>query len=200
MVIHEDPLKSFIPKNEVKFIILGTMVAINGRIIDDSYPEDDFFYYNNNRNHFWRVMQYLMNSKLTSKEDIKKFSIKEKKDFLNEHGIAIINLVKKVEVPNKYKYDPSDTVLFEAYKKNRVDFKMIPPRVKKIIQSKPMFFTCRKKKGIDQLVDGFFQKNQLNNELKNNIWYLPTPTRCNPYNRSILWREEMTSFKDFSLN
>ncbi len=194
MIIHEDPLKSFIPKGEVKFVILGTMVAINARIIDDEVPQGEFFYYNNNRNHFWRVLQYLVNPALKSKEDLIKMNFKEKREFLNKNGIAIINLVKKVEVKNKDKHDPSDTVLFEAYKNNRIDFKLLPPKVKKILKTKPMFFTCRKKKGIDQLLDGFFKTNKLDENLKHNIWYWATPTRCNPYKRSILWREEMENF------
>jgi len=70
MIIHEDPLNSFIPKKEVKFIILGTMVAINARIIDGHIPNEEFFYYNNNRNHFWRVLQYLMNPKIKTKDQL----------------------------------------------------------------------------------------------------------------------------------
>lgn len=197
MVRHEDPLKSFIPKKDVNFIILGTMVAINGRIIDGETPTDEVFYYNNNRNHFWRVLQHLVDPKIISKEQLLNFNIKEKKAFLEKHGIAIINLVKEVTIPNKYKYDPSDTVLFEAQKKNRLLCKKLSPRVKKLIYNKPMFFTCRSKKGIDLLLDNFFETNNIDKTLKNNIWYWPTPTRCNPYQRSLLWREEMNHFLKF---
>ena len=187
MVIHEDHLKSFIPKSEVNFVILGTMVAINARAINGVKPEQPVFYYNNNRNHFWRVLQYLMEP---AKEARKSLTIKEKKAFLEKHGIAICNLVQKVEVPNKYKLDPSDTVLFEAYQKNRIEFKQVSSRVKKIIQNKPLFFTCRKKKGIDNLLDGFCEQNGFDANLKEQIWYWPTPTRCNPQARAKLWKLE----------
>lgn len=105
MVTHEDTLPSFIPKNEVQFIILGTMVAINARTIDGEKPPAPFFYYNNSRNHFWRVLQYLMNPHFKTKEDIQGLNIQQKKSFLNFHGIAICNLVQKVVVPNKYRED-----------------------------------------------------------------------------------------------
>ena len=191
MIKHEDPLKSFIPTKNTKFIIFGTMVAINARIIDGIHPKEDFFYYNNNRNHFWRVLQYLMNPKLNKQDSPEKFTIEQKKEFLNKHGIAIINLVKEAIVSNKDKLDPSDTVLFDAYKKNNIRFKKINSKTKELIKTKPIFFTCRKKKGIDLLVDGFFQSNQLDPKIKNNIWYWPTPTRCNPYDRSTIWKNEM---------
>ena len=194
MVVHVDPLKSFIPKGDVKFIILGTMVAINGRIIDGEEPTEEVFYYNNNRNHFWRVLQHLMNPKLVKKEDLKKFTIAQKKKFLNDNGIAIINLVKEVTVPKKYKHDPSDTVLFEAYKKDLVVYKSLTPKMKKLIKTKPLFFTCRRKKGIDQLLDGFLEFNKLSKDLMEKVWYWATPTRCNPYQRSLLWRQEANQF------
>ena len=194
MITHIDPLKTFLPKGEVKFVILGTMVAINARIIDGKKPREPHFYYNNNRNHFWRVLQYLVNPRLKNNEHIKQFTMKQKKDFLNQHGIVIINLVEKIEVPLKDKADPSDTVLFEAYKKNRIEFKKVSTKTKKVLKSKPLFFTCRQKKGIDQLVDGFLEANKLNEQIKDHIWYLPTPTRCNPYQRSLIWKKEMTEF------
>ncbi|MCT4642716.1 MAG: hypothetical protein N4A33_10525 [Bacteriovoracaceae bacterium] len=191
MITHEDNLKFFIPKKKVKFVILGTMVAINARIIDGKAPKEDVFYYNNNRNHFWRVLQHLLDPK---KEVKKRLTIKEKKDFLEKHGIAICNLVQKVIVPNKYKLDPSDTVLFEAFNKNRIEFKKIPPRVKKILKASPLFFTCRRKKGIDNLLGGFLETNSLNQAIKDQVWYLATPTRCNPEARAKLWEKEMIAF------
>jgi hypothetical protein len=192
MVTHEDNLKFFLPKTEVKFVILGTMVAINARTIDGFGPEDDVFYYNNNRNHFWRVLQYLLEPK---KEAKKNLTIKEKKEFLEKHGIAICNLVQKIEVPNKFKHDPSDTVLFDAFKKRKIEFKSIPMRLKKVLLEKPLFFTCRRKKGIENLLDGFLQKNSLDSQLKDRVWYWPTPTRCNPQARALLWKEEMENFQ-----
>ena len=194
MNTHEDSLKSFIPKSEINFVILGTMVAMNGRTINGEKPEDEFFYYNNNRNHFWRVLQYLMNSTLENNQAIKKLTIKEKKEILEENGIAIINLIQKIEVSNKNKFDPSDTVIFEAYKKDKIKYKKIPPKIKKVLISKPKFFTCRSKKGIDQLLNGFIEINGLPKNFKEDIWYWATPTRCNPYQRSLQWKNEMKNY------
>ncbi len=192
MVIHEDNLKYFLPKKDIQFVILGTMVAINARAIDGMKPQDEVFYYNNNRNHFWRVLQYLLEPK---KEIKKKLTIKEKRAFLERNGIGICNLVQKVEVPNKFKLDPSDTVLFDAYKKGRIEFKKIPPRVKSVLEQVPLYFTCRRKKGIDQLIDGFLERNSLDLMIKERIWYWPTPTRCNPLARANVWRKEMKLFE-----
>lgn len=194
MILHEDGQKSFIPSNEVKFVILGTMVAINARKIDGTPPVEEVFYYNNPRNHFWRVLQYLLNPQLGPDEKAPRLSIDEKKAFLEAQGIAIVNLVKSVTVPNKDKFDPSDTVLFQAQKKGRVTFKQLTPKAKKILLEKPLFFTCRKKRGIDLLLEGFKETNRLGENFLENIWYWPTPTRCNPYQRSLLWRKEMQQF------
>ncbi len=192
MVTHEENLKFFIPKTEVRLVILGTMVAINARIIDGEKPMDEVFYYNNNRNHFWRVLQYLFNPN----QDVKKrLTIKEKKEFLESHGIAICNLVHKVEVPNKFKLDPSDTVLFDAYKKNKIQYKKLTPKVKSILKNSPLYFTCRRKKGIELLLDGFLDHNNLSRELKDQIWYWATPTRCNPESRAQMWKKEMIDFE-----
>jgi len=190
MVIHQDEIPIFIPKKETNLVIFGTMGSINARSIDGIKPEGDFFYYNNNRNHFWKVLQFLFEPKA----EPKKLTIKEKKAFLEKHGIAMTNIVDIAEVPNKYKADPSDTVLFDAHKKNNVTFKSANRKLRKILQTTPMFFTCRRKKGIEELLKGYFTQNNLSEELINNIWYWATPTRCNPKARSEMWREEMTSF------
>lgn len=188
MVLHKDSLKAFIPKKGVQFVIMGTMVAINARTIDGKKPELPIFYYNNNRNHFWRVLQHL----LQPHQEVKKqLSIIEKKQFLEKHGIAIVNLVDQVTVKNSQKEDPSDTVLFEAYKAKRIDYKKVSNRVKKILTTKPIFFTSRSKKGINDLVDGFLEKNKLPEETKKQMWFWPTPTRCNPLARSLMWKKEM---------
>jgi hypothetical protein len=191
MVLHEEAVPTFLPKGRLNFIILGTMVAINARIIDGIEPEEECFFYNNNRNHFWRVLQYLMDPKLKDGEAIKRLTIKEKKQFLNKNKIGIVNLVQSVVVPNKYKLDPSDTVLFEAHKKNKLHFKSMDTKIIKTIEKTPLFFTCRQKSGINKLVDGFFEHNQIKSTTKENIWYWATPTRCNPYQRSLMWKKEM---------
>jgi hypothetical protein len=192
MVVHEDLLRHFIPKNDIKFMILGTMVAINARVINGIKPKEDVFYYNNNRNHFWRVLQSLLEP---NKTVIKNLSILEKKNLLNRNGIAICNLVKKVEVPNRYKYDPSDTVLFEAYGNSKIEFKTVSNKMKKVLTNSPLFFTCRRKKGIELLLEGFLLKNKIKLNIREQIWYWPTPTRCNPQARAKIWKQEMIQFQ-----
>lgn len=57
MIMQRDEIDSFIPLKP-KFIILGTMCALNARTINGRKPQDEFFYYNDNRNHFWKILQY----------------------------------------------------------------------------------------------------------------------------------------------
>lgn len=187
MPIHSDPMKSFIPDTPVKFIIMGTMVAINARSIDGVKPKEKCFYYNNNRNHFWRVLQHL----LEPKKPIEKFTIEQKKAFLNKHGIAIMNLVEEVEVKKSQIYDPSDTVLFEAHGKSKVKFKKITKAQKELLSSKPIYFTCRSKSGIKKLIHGYSERNKLDPNFIDRIWFLATPTRCNPEARASMWKNEM---------
>ncbi len=173
-------------------VILGTMVAICARSIDGEAPTDPVFYYHNNRNHFWKVLQYFFAPDLTPKT----LTVPEKKSFLNQHGVAIANLVQEIEVPNREAADPSDTVLFAAQRKNRLQFKTASPKLKAILKNTPLFFTCRHKKGIQDLVTGYLEHNQLPQSLTHEICYLPTPTRCNPHARAAVWRDEAAAFKE----
>lgn len=168
------------------------MCAINARTINGVKPEEEFFYYNNSRNHFWRVLQHLHG--LPESESPQKFTIKGKKEFLNKHAIAICNLVSSINIPNTETNDPSDEILFKAYKKERIAFKSVSPKVKKMLRTTPLFFTSRRKKGIENLLDGFLKQNQMDLTLKDNIWYWATPTRCNPYARSQMWKKEALTF------
>lgn len=198
MVKHEESVPTFMPKGKLNFIIMGTMVAINARIIDGVKPSEETFFYNNNRNHFWRVLQYLMNKELKNGEAKISLTIEEKKDFLKKNKIGIINLVDSVVVPNKYRHDPSDTVLFEAYKKDRITYKTLDANTIKRLIKTPIFFTCREKTGIRNLLDGFIKHNKLPEDLKQNIWFWATPTRCNPFRRSLDWRREMHQNFEFN--
>lgn len=193
MVLHSEKIKSFVPSSPVQFILMGTMVSINARTIDGIPPEGPYFYYNNNRNHFWKVLQHLLEPSLEPKKIL---SINEKKALLNHHGIAVINLVEEVLVKNNQKLDPSDTVLFESHKKDRIQFKTMNKKEKHLIETKPIFFTCRSKSGIKNLIQGFSEHNQLNQVWHNNIWFLATPTRCNPLKRSQEWKAEMLSHSE----
>lgn len=186
MISQKDEIPSFIPKKP-EFIILGTMCAINARTIDGKRPEGDFFYYNDNRNHFWKILQYIMEPTTVPV----RMKINEKKYFLKKHKIGIQNLVSEIYIPNNAKLDPSDTVLFECQKKNRISFKKISEENRKIIQNSRTFFTCRHKKGIQLLLEGFLKANKMDLSLIENTHYLKSPTRCNPYERSQEWISEM---------
>ena len=186
MIIQRDEIPSFIPAKP-KFIILGTMCAINARTINGVKPEGDFFYYNDNRNHFWKILQYIMEPQ----NEPRRLSIPEKKLFLKKHNIGIQNLVSEIQIPNNQKLDPSDTVLFECQKKGRIHFKEVSKKNRKIIQSSKTYFTCRHKKGIQLLLEGFIAQNKMDVDLIDNTHYLKSPTRCNPFNRSQEWIEEM---------
>lgn len=189
MIIQRDEIQSFIPPNP-KFIILGTMCAINARTINDEKPNNEYFYYNDNRNHFWKILQYIFEPN----NDPRRLSIDEKKNFLKKHKIGIQNLVYEIQVPNNSKLDPSDTVLFECYKKNKIKFKSLSTKTIRTINKMPLFFTCRYKKGIHLLLEGFIEQNKLKKELIEKTWYLKSPTRCNPYQRSLEWAKEMSTF------
>ena len=186
MIIQRDEIPSFIPKNP-KAIFLGTMCALNARTINAQHPSEDFFYYNDNRNHFWKILQYIYDPKI----EPRKLSINEKKSFLTKHQIGIQNLVYEIQTPNNQKLDPSDTILFECLKKKRIIFKSLLPKEIKMLSNTPLYFTCRYKKGIHQLLEGFLHHNGLSENIMDRTWYLKTPTRCNPFNRSQEWIQEM---------
>ncbi len=191
MNIQRDEVDSFIP-DDPKFIILGTMVALNARTINGKKPEGDFFYYNDNRNHFWKILQHIWEPE---SEPIK-MSISQKKDFLKKHRIGIQNLVYEIQTPRHHKLDPSDTVLFDCYRKNKIKYKKIPKSLHKKFEGSYFFFTCRHKKGIQELLEGFISHNKFSKDLIERTHFLKTPTRCNPYKRSQEWLSEMTDFCD----
>lgn len=186
MITQKDEINSFIPDCP-KMIFLGTMCAINARTIDGIRPQNDFFYYNDNRNHFWKILQYLM----SPESDPKKLNIEEKKIFLSKHQIGIQNIVSEIQIPNKEKLDPSDSVLFECQNKKRIKFKSVEDHTKELLKGSKLYFTCRYKKGIQNLLEGFIAENSLSIELIKQTHFLKSPTRCNPLQRSKEWRLEM---------
>ena len=186
MTKHEDEIEIFIPKCETQIIILGTMGSINARTINGKKPTDAF-YYNNNKNQFWNVIQLLFDPKIAPK----KLTIAEKKAYLEKWGIAMNNIVQEAEVDDSDALDPSDTVLFQAHKKGNLTFKNSPDEFRELLKVKPMFFTCRHKNGITDLLQGYFEFNQLDASFSNSIWFWPTPTRCNAKDRSLIWKKEM---------
>ncbi len=189
LISQKDEIPSYIP-HEARFIVLGTMCALSARTINGEKPDGDFFYYNDNRNHFWKIMQYLY----LPDQEPKRLTIAEKKAFLRDHGIGIQSLVSEIWTPNQSKLDPSDSVLFDCQKKKKISFKLLTPKVKKSFENATFLFTCRHKKGIENLMKGFIEANNMSFDLLGNIHFLKTPTRCNPYKRSVEWREEINDF------
>lgn len=186
MIKSKDEIATFIPDDEPRFIILGTMGAINTRTINGVKPQDVFFY-NNSRNHFWRVLQLVFEPL----EIAKLSSVSEKKAFLNKYKIAMTNIVQEIEILEKDINNPSDDILFKAHRSGKLKFKSEPLIFRELMQSKPIFFTCREKKNIQLLVNGYCEENELKDFSNERVWFLPTPTRCNPESRSLIWRNEM---------
>lgn len=186
MIISKDEIKTFVPKKKPSLVFLGTMGAINARTIDEQKPEKPFFY-NDNRNHFWKIIQLLFEPQL----EPKKLSVKEKMAFLNKWQIAICNIVQEIKVEKNVARDPSDFVLFEAHRHGCLKFKRTTKEFDAILNSTPIFFTCRPKKEIRSLIDSYLNFNNLDSSLSEKIWYLATPTRCNPQARSIMWKKEI---------
>lgn len=186
MTVVKDEIVDFLPKGNVNFIILGTMGSICARTVDNKKPIEPF-YYHNNKNHFWRILQLLFSSNSIRNS----LSVKEKKQFLEHHKIAMANIVGEIEVPTDLANDPSDDVLFRANKDGKLLFKRCNSEFSQTLKTTPIFFTCRHKKGIDLLLEGYFKANSIEQKFKNEIWHLPSPTRCNPAKRSLVWRHEM---------
>jgi G:T/U-mismatch repair DNA glycosylase len=186
MVTSRDEIASFIPEKRPKLVILGTMAAISARSVDGCRPETPFFYANN-RNHFWRILQLVFDENRKPQQ----LSVSEKQSLLNFRQIAMANLVQEIEVEPVEAHNPSDAVLIKAMRKNRLRFKAVSSDFKEILKSTAVFFTCRENKGIQNLVDGYLEFNNLDTVLREKIIYLPSPTRCNPQSRSLIWKEKM---------
>lgn len=186
MIISKDEIQTFIPTHPPQFVILGTMGSINARTLRGVKPEQAFFY-NSNRNHFWKVLQLTLDPKTVPKT----LSLEEKRQFLNHWKIAMANIVDQMEVHPENSDDPSDDILFEAFKNGRLHFKKESQEFKDILKVKPLFFTCRSKSPLRNLIEGYLKFNSLNLAIHEKIWFLPTPTRCNPRNRSVIWKNEI---------
>lgn len=186
-MILEDPLKNFIPRARPQIIMLGTMVTSSARSINGRDP-GEVFYYHNNVNHFWRILNFVFEGDIPF--ELK--SIQKKKAFLEKHRIAIFNLVKQVETSRAEMKDSSDDLLFRCHKASRVQFKSLSAREQKIFKTTPLYFTCRYKSGIKRLILGYLKANSIEEDLIHEISFLPSPTRCNPWDRSRVWREEIS--------
>lgn len=192
-MILKDPLKNFIPRAKPRIIMLGTMVTSSARSIDGSDP-GDVFYYHNNVNHFWRILNFVFEGDVPFQLK----SIRQKKAFLEKHRISIFNLVKQIKTTRAEMKDSSDDLLFKCHKASRVEFKNLSAREKKILKTTPLYFTCRYKPGIKRLILSYLKTNELEEDLIDEINFLPSPTRCNPWERSRVWREEISSSSPLS--
>lgn len=187
IMVIEDRLKNFIPQKSPRLIMFGTMVTSSARSVDGAHP-GEVFYYHNNVNHFWRILNF------TFEGDVP-FELKDieaKKIFLEKHRIGIFNLVRHIQTGPNEVHDSSDDLLFKCHKASRVGFKELSMREKKILSTTPLYFTCRYKAGIKSLIQGYLKTNGLPPDILDQIHFLPSPTRCNPWKRSRVWRDEIS--------
>lgn len=179
-----DDIPTFIPKqNEVKFIILGTMASSCARNILGKMDKGPF-YYQSNRNSLWRILAQIYNRDASFLAEVQ-----QRKDFLERHGIAMANLVRRVGLLEKDIRNSADGLLFDAFedKENqRFEFKKIEEDFKLLLNSKPVFFTCLEKPRLTKMLDAYFIENQL---VRPQVQFLPTPTRCSVIERSKRWLE-----------
>lgn len=180
----QDNILEFIPKRTTNMVILGTMASINARQVGNKKPESAF-YYHSPHNRFWQVIWYAMGEK--NKFNLN--TIQKKKKFLEKHGVAMTNIVHEIRVSKKFASNPSDIILFEAQKNKRLKFKSVSKRFKKILNSKPVLFTCKNKKGIQNLIQKFQELNGLDDDFFKKVQYLASPTRCNPKQKSRSWKK-----------
>ncbi len=185
MKLLKDPMEDFIPKGETKFVILGTMASYVAREVN-GIKINEPFYYHDGRNRFWGVLSLLL-----SGEIIKFTNIDTKKAFLDSKGVALANLVSQVEVEDSV--DSSvDEVLFNAFEKERLKFKVISEPMRKLLKEKPVFFSCYKKKEIVSLLEGYKVFNQISEvNYVDRIIFLHSPTRRGYQYVADKWRESI---------
>lgn len=189
MIKSRDDIKTFIPKGKTKLVILGTMCSAAARTVGNRKAADEAFYYHSPINRFWTVLQLIFEKN----KAVKKLSIDEKTMLLNKHGIAIVNIVQEISVPDSLANDPSDSVLFEANRKGNLRFKTASSEFKTVLKSKPLFFTCRYKRPIHNLLEGYFIHNKVDPRLLEKIWYLHSPTRKSAQKIADIWTDEIST-------
>lgn len=186
MKILKDEIVEFIPEGDVNLVILGTMASFVARAVNERFPRDAF-YYHDGRNRFWGVISLILTG-----ERIHFSSIENKKRFLNHYGIAMANLVQSVEVGDEIN-SSEDKILFDAYRKQKIQFKIISSSFKKILQEKPICFTCRRKMEIEIFIKEYFNKNSVSTRSVEDIEFLTSPTRKSYNAISESWRGELLS-------
>lgn len=120
MMIVKDEIETFIPKEKIRYVILGTMGSVIARNVNGRAPINPFFYHST-RNHFWKILQLIFEPNQTPHS----FSVEEKMDFLNQWGIAMSNIVLEISVNDEDQDNSSDQVLFNANRHGYLKFKPI---------------------------------------------------------------------------
>lgn len=189
LITSKDLIEPFIPAKKPDFIILGTMAAICARHIDGEKSPVNPFFYHNNVNRFWNILRLLKGHEAPLRE------VREKRQFLERHRIAISNTVGEIRIAKKDKDDASDLILFAAQKENRLKAKVIGPRFRALLSDNdiPIYFTCRHKAPLQKLLELFFATNELDFPPEGRIHYLASPTRQGAERRSKEWRTEMAA-------
>ncbi len=188
MIQSKDIIPEYIPNN-TKLILLGTMCSVNAREIDGVVKNAPPFFYHDNRNRFWKILQYLL-------EDIDNppfLSVAEKKAYLEKWGVAIGNVVDTMELKKGECNDASDEIIYSAFKKNRVLTKKVRPKFRKLLQTKPLFFTCKRKPKLDRLLLDYFKKNKVAPARLEEVVFLHTPTRKAHATLAEIWRQDFLS-------
>jgi len=127
--------------NDSKILILGSMPSIKSRELN--------FYYANPTNRFWKIIEILFNTKLTTN--------KEKITFLHKNHIALFDVFKSAEIKKS-----SDSSI-KNYTLN--DLSLITNNA----NLKAIFITGKK------AYDTFIKNNSL--DIK--VFYLPSPSSAN---------------------
>lgn len=181
-IVVKDEIDTFIPRsNKVNYIILGTMASCCARTIGEVIPQEAF-YYHNSKNHCWKMLSNIFYGEV---RDMKKLI--DRQNLLEEFGIAMANIVKSAEVPESESLNPADSVLFDAHALKKLETKKISDEFKHLLQTRPIFFTCKSKPALTSLLEEYFSANKLDQNLIQKIHYLPSPTRCSPVDRSSDW-------------
>ena len=175
---------------EPRFVLLGTMAAINARRIDGlPEPEYPIFFYNNNANKFWRYMWELFEGT----EKPKEISVDGKHAFCERHGMAICNVVAEMEIHKDDAECRLDDIIFEAEEKGLLTLKEVKADFKKCLKTLPTFFT-RYSHTDDRLVPllkRFYKENGVNESLVDEISFMHTPAMGSPKRALPVWRKAM---------
>lgn len=181
-VLVKDELETFIPRShEINYVILGTMASSCARTIAGIVPEN-VFYYHNGRNQCWKILSHIFHGESRLIKEVT-----DRQNFLEHFGIAMANIVASAEVPEVDSSNSADSVLFNAHKLKKLKLKIISDEFKNILQSRPVFFTCKNKMELTYILEEYFSLNGLDKKLVHKINYLPSPTRCSVDERSRSW-------------